>query len=72
MFGCHRKTNRQKEDEKAHASSKEEYRLRDDALISITWILEFINGALVYWVLLLDMTRKGLKKEKQKETNMSE
>ncbi len=40
-----------------------------DALISITWILEFINGALVYWVLLLDMTRrKGLKKE----TNMTE
>ncbi len=35
-----------------------------DALISITWILEFIYGALVYWVLLLDMTRrKGLKKE---------
>lgn len=43
-----------------------------DALISITWILEFINGALVYWVLLLDMTRKGLKKERQEETNMSE
>lgn len=39
-----------------------------DALISITWILEFINGALVYRVLLLDMTRrKGLERERQKK-----
>lgn len=39
-----------------------------DALISITWILEFINGTLIYWVLLQDMTRrKGLEREKQKK-----
>jgi len=40
-----------------------------DALISITWILELINGALVYGVLLLerDLTRrKGLETERQK------
>lgn len=38
-----------------------------DALISITWILELINGALVYGVLLLNLTRrKGLERERQK------
>lgn len=40
-----------------------------DAFISITWILEFINGALVYGILLLDMTRrKSMKRGGENKT----